>query len=805
VSARGGIRSATRFALLALLLAAAPACRHDDSAVLVVVVTASGTPPSVVGLDVTLNGPGGPDSRRYERDGEAQIAFPTTLSAHLPAYATGALTITVRAYGAGNATVASGSGGPITVGVGERRTIYVQLDCGGDTCVLDGGAGDNDGGAPMQNPRCGNGRVYPGETCDTAIVAGAPGACPASCDDHVPCTIDKPKGSGCTFECDHEEEIRTPMPVRDGCCPTGTDSTVDPDCSPTCRNGVVDLGETCDLDIPRGTAGACPTDQECSPGAPCAKGMLVSGNTCSAVCVRYQIVKPLDEDSCCPPGATSAVDSDCPRLCGNGVVDQGESCDVGIPPLVKGACPTSCDDGKACTRDFMRPLGCQAACQHIPITAPLSGDGCCPEDEEGNPTATRATDTDCQPICGNGVVEPGETCDGESCPKACPPVPKLRADRAGCLFSKLVGDTETCSARCVVEEQVSCEPDPGGCCPPGCTAATDPDCSNRCGNSAIDTTLGEVCDTAAPQGDPSRCPLSCGDANVCTDDLLVSAGTCSAACMSLPTRATRPGDGCCPDIPAPGGGFQRANFLLDPDCTAVCGNGVVESPKERCDHAIPDSCPTDESCPMQLGCTRYVVQGIGYNCSATCVAMPISACVNGDGCCPATCSTADDSDCPAFCGNGVREDREICDRAITPGTPGACLKSCDDGIACTVDLASGSAEACTRTCIHHAITGCIADDGCCPQGCSAVNDRDCDPHCGDGRVGAGETCDPPSTCPTACADDGDACTDDRLIGDPAACSAACRHIPITACSGTVRDSCCPTGCTAENDHDCSGR
>jgi hypothetical protein len=105
-------------------------------------------------------------------------------------------------------------------------------------------------------------------------------------------------------------------------------------------------------------------------------------------------------------------------------------------------------------------------------------------------------------------------------------------------------------------------------------------------------------------------------------------------------------------------------------------------------------------------------------------------------------------------------------------------------------------------CSHNPITGCIPDDGCCPPGCSAVNDRDCSPTCRDGHIGAGETCDPPSTCPTACPDDGDPCTAEQLSGDANACNVACRHLPITACSGGKRDSCCPTGCSPGSDSDC---
>ena len=37
-------------------------------------------------------------------------------------------------------------------------------------------------------------------------------------------------------------------------------------------------------------------------------------------------VLPLSGDGCCPAGATANVDSDCPPVCGNGVLESGESC-----------------------------------------------------------------------------------------------------------------------------------------------------------------------------------------------------------------------------------------------------------------------------------------------------------------------------------------------------------------------------------------------------------------------------------------------------------------------------------------------
>lgn len=74
--------------------------------------------------------------------------------------------------------------------------------------------------------------------------------------------------------------------------------------------------------------------------------------------------------------------------------------------------------------------------------------------------------------------------------------------------------------------------------------------------------------------------------------------------------------------------------------------------------------------------------------------------------------------------------------------------------------------------------------------------------CNNGAIDAGETCDPPASCPTECADDGDACTRDALSGSPASCDVACNHTPISTCAGG--DGCCPSGCTPPEDSDCGG-
>ncbi|MBN2494078.1 MAG: hypothetical protein JXR96_05770 [Deltaproteobacteria bacterium] len=150
------------------------------------------------------------------------------------------------------------------------------------------------------------------------------------------------------------------------------------------------------------------------------------------------------------------------------------------------------------------------------------------------------------------------------------------------------------------------------------------------------------------------------------------------------------------------------------------------------------------------------------------------------------------SESTCVCGDGKIDPGETCD--------GDCPVDCDDMLACTVDTMSGSAERCNVTCRHEEITWCSAGDGCCATGCSANDDSDCSPICGNDVVEAGETCDPPQSCPADC-DDSNPCTVDTQEGSADNCDVLCRREEIDRCvSG---DGCCPAGCNANNDDDCS--
>jgi hypothetical protein len=163
----------------------------------------------------------------------------------------------------------------------------------------------------------------------------------------------------------------------------------------------------------------------------------------------------------------------------------------------------------------------------------------------------------------------------------------------------------------------------------------------------------------------------------------------------------------------------------------LCGNGMLD-PDEMCDPAIaaPNAgvCPAPADCDDNNPCTTDAVAGDAAMCSAHCTHVAVTACGPADGCCPSGCTPVSDGDCSATCGNGQVDSAETCDKAIAANQPGACPTSCPPKTACTSYTLIGSASVCTAKCVMQTITTCsgaLASDGCCPPGCSVLNDGDC--------------------------------------------------------------------------------
>ena len=251
-------------------------------------------------------------------------------------------------------------------------------------------------------------------------------------------------------------------------------------------------------------------------------------------------------------------------------------------------------------------------------------------------------------------------------------------------------------------------------------------------------------------------------------------------------------------------GDRTLGSVCDATCHFTCGNGVLDADVgELCDPSIASgfgSCPTQ--CNDSISCTDDSLSG--SECQATCVHSPITAAVDGDGCCPSGASSLTDSDCSVACGNGLLEAGELCDTGITAGA-GACptVASCNDNTGCTSDSVINDGS-CQAACAHAPITTPANNDGCCPSGATSANDNDCAPSCGNGVVDVGETCDTAISsgagrCPTTCSD-GMVCTRDVLT-NVGTCTAACTFPPITL--PINGDGCCPAGANHNTDSDCA--
>ncbi len=331
-----------------------------------------------------------------------------------------------------------------------------------------------------------------------------------------------------------------------------------------CGDGVLADTETCDDS----------TDRPCSPASycestnACLKAVYTgSVTTCDASCETTFTEACINDDGCCPSLCNPQTDSDCrPVGCGNGVLDDRETCD---PPEIP--CPESCPNDDPCKTIALTgiPEACNAACTVIPITACYPNtDGCCPAD------CATDEDADClAAACGNAIVDIGEQCDNGlvwPAPGACTPDCD---DNRACTNESLGGSSDTCSVVCSFIDVGVCVAG-DGCCPAACDSTTDADCDAViCGDGVIDGL--ENCDSMIPAGYPGACPISvadCDDSDPCTTDTLVGvANDCSALCVNQ-DLACGAGDSCCPASCTTANDAECAALSL---CDTYCTNAMT--------------------------------------------------------------------------------------------------------------------------------------------------------------------------------------------------------------------------------------
>jgi cysteine-rich repeat protein len=257
-----------------------------------------------------------------------------------------------------------------------------------------------------------------------------------------------------------------------------------------------------------------------------------------------------------------------PELCGNGLLEIGESCDDGNS-LDGDGCDVNCtatrcgngvtttgelcDDGNALDGD-----GCDSNCTATRCGngVTTTGEGC----DDGNTTSGDACDANCRPTgCGNGVITAGEVCDDGN-----------------------AANGDGCDANCTVTACGNGIPTTGESCDDGNTAngdGCDANCTvTACGNGI--PTTGELCDDGnTTNGD--GCDVNC-TVTRCGNGILTTGETCDDG-------NTTNGDGC------------------DSNCTiTACGNGIPTT-GEACDDGNAtngDGC--ESNCTQTPASTSYI-------------------------------------------------------------------------------------------------------------------------------------------------------------------------------------------------------
>ncbi|MEC9465796.1 MAG: LNR domain-containing protein [Myxococcota bacterium] len=346
--------------------------------------------------------------------------------------------------------------------------------------------------------------------------------------------------------------------------------------SSSCGNGTAEQGELCDGQDLQG--------ESCE-----SRGFDGGILSCSSDCLS------LIEDGCFGED-TSTTDPN--PVCGNGVTESGETCDG--PDLAGASCQSLGFDSGI--------LGCASDCASYDVSS-------C------------TTDTTSPAVCGDGIIEADEQCDGSN------------LGDSSCSSLGYSGGILTCNGSCRFDTS-GCTEDPGCDCPASFIGDgfCDSDCNTAecnfdggdcdepadCAVGCTSTMLGDgTCDDACNVVSCSYDYGDCSSTEVCSDLCAgwASDGYCDLSCNTDPC-AWDGGDCCastCIDGTYTCGGSAGTNFSCeDPDacestgtcesCSGLCGidspaNGLTCSCAVGCelngtcclDYA--SLCPSDEPGP----------------------------------------------------------------------------------------------------------------------------------------------------------------------------------------------------------------
>ena len=434
---------------------------------------------------------------------------------------------------------------------------------------------------------------------------------------------------------------------------------------------------------------------------------------------------PAAADLPASPDGAEPIDGTPAAVCGNGVVESGESCDDGNARPGDGcsglcrvepnfACPTPnapcmslivCGDGKV-----MGSEGCDDG-------NPSSGDGCSGVCQVETGYACAMPGAPCTPVqsarCGDGVVNAGETCDdgggvsNDGCSATCQVEPGWSCPQPNkaCVKDEYCGDGKLngveqcddgniapgdgCSGACKLEPFFECKV-PGS----PCTSTIVCGDGKVIGDEACDDGNkrdGDGCSTDCLRVEPGwSCPTALGVGGACT---MVPQDRCGDGRLSY-------GEYCDDGNPTDGDGCSSA-CKVDPGytCPTVgmackligwCGDGKLSiADGEACDDGNKtggDGCSTQ--CVVEA---NWVCPTPGQKCVSTVVCgdrkvTGAETCddgnqLGGDGC-SVTCAVESGWTCPAGaacrptrCGDGIKVGPEQCDDG-NPNNGDGCSSLC---------------------------------------------------------------------------------------------------------------------------------
>ena len=489
-----------------------------------------------------------------------------------------------------------------------------------------------------------------------------------------------------------------------------------------CGNGVVEIGEACDgtrlndqtcaSQVGFGSTGQlqCLPDclgfdtEDCTPATTCGNGLIdgvevcdgsnIGTETCESVVGAGSTGRLMCATNC---GAFDTSLCTAATTCNNNKLDSGEICDPSVGLTV--TCENIVGMGSSGT------LRCNDKCNGYDVS------GC---------TA--------KAVCGNGIVEPGEACDGTGFNgKTC-------ADVVG---AGSVGELQ-CDAFCQIVAS-------------SCSAAS------LCHNGVIDDK--EVCDGS--QLDMNTCESVVGAGSTgnlsCLDN-------CSGFDISQCTAASTCGNGIIERNEACDG-----TRLNDQTCATVVGAGStgILRCNATCDGFVTTGCTASTTCGNGIVESGEVCDGVNIQ-GATC-ASKVGAGSTGQVLCGDNCRYFNLAGCSAAstCGNGKMDVGEVCEVGDLQG------KTCAD----VVGFGSKGTLKCGPTCYSFDTSKCSAAESCgngqidtqemcdgsnlagrtcadvvgfgskgvlrCNSTCTGFDTASCGPEvkCGNGKLDEGEVCD----------------------------------------------------------------